>query len=303
MVDMSGDTSLEIRHLKSFVKVANALSFSRAARLLHLSQPALSAQIKALETHLGSHLLERNRRTVRLTPSGQALLVDAEALLQQVADIELRVARISSGDAGHLRIGFVASATLELVPTIALAFRKRYPGVSLELKNMPTVQQVEALRVGTIDAGFVRMPFAEEGLAVDLVHREPFAIVLARSHPLAREKDLSVKHLARESFISYGRRWAPAFYDNWTGICRRAGFSPIVIQETAEMDTALALVAAGLGVAILPEGITRRHRRVFRIKVLNREKVYSEIGIATPRDRQTLLLGHLISTAKQCAPK
>lgn len=262
-----------------------------------MSQPALSSQIKALEIHLGVQLLERNRRTVRLTPSGRALLVDAEVLLQQVADIELRVTRISSGDAGHLRIGFVVSATLELVPAIALAFRKRYPDVGLELRNMATVQQVEALRAGTIDAGFVRMPFAEDGLVVDLVHREPFAIVLSRNHPLAREKDLSVKHLAHESFISYGRRWAPAFYDNWTEICRRAGFSPILIQETAEIETALTLVAAGLGVAILPEGITRRHRRVFKIKVLSREKVYSEIGIATQRDGQTPLLRQIYTNA------
>ncbi len=289
---------MEIRQVKSFVAVANLLSFSQAARKLHLSQPALSAQVKALEAHLGVLLLERNRRTVKLTAAGKVLLDDAELLLQQIAEMELRVARISSGDLGHLRIGFVASATLELVPAITLAFRKRYPRVSLELKNMPTVQQLEALRAGTIDAGFVRMPLIAQDLSIELVHREPFAMVLSRSHPLARKKDLAVKDLAREPFIAYGRRWAPDFYDHWTGICRRAGFTPTVIQETAEMATALALVAAGLGVAILPEGITKRSQRVFKAKTLKQEKAYSEIGIATRQDTETPLLRHLITTAK-----
>ena len=293
---------MELKHLRSFVKVAQQLSFSRASRQLHLSQPALSTQIKLLEADLGVRLLDRNRRTVRLTPAGQALLADAANLLQQVADTEQRVAKIASGDIGHLRIGFVASATAEIVPAIVLAFRKKYPGVSLDLKNMPTSQQVEALRSGILDAGFVCMPLQEEGLTVSLVHREPFAIVLAKDHPLARETNLSVRHLAREPFVAYGRNWAPSFYESWTGICRRAGFTPAVVQETGEMETALALVAAGLGVAILPEGMARRHHRVFRIKVLQQEKTYSEIGIATLREGRTQLLDHLILAARQFAP-
>jgi DNA-binding transcriptional LysR family regulator len=275
------------------------LSFSRAALHLHLSQSALSTQIKSLEDHLGAKLFERNRRTVRLTAAGAALVLDAEPLLQQIADTELRVARIATGDVGHLRIGFVASATLEIVPAIVLAFRKQYPGVDLELKNLPTVQQVEALRNGTLDAGFVRMPLAEKGLAVTLIHREPFALVVAKSHRLGRQKNTSLEDVAQEPFIAYGRRWAPAFYDVWTGICRKAGFLPRVVQETAEMSTALALVAAGLGVAILPEGITRSHRHLVSVKVLRREKIRSEIGIATLATRQTTLLHHLIATAKQ----
>jgi LysR family transcriptional regulator, benzoate and cis,cis-muconate-responsive activator of ben and cat genes len=290
---------MDIKQLRSFVAVANVLSFSRAALQLHLSQPALSTQIQALESHLGARLLERNRRTVRLTAAGESLLTDAEYLFQQIADIELRVARISSGEIGHLRIGFVASAMLELIPAFATAFRKQYPGVTLEIRNISTVQQVEALRAGVIDAGFVRMPLKEEGLSLDLVHREPFAIVVSKSHPLARQKNLSVKQLSDMPFITYGRRWAPAFFDHWTGICRDAGFSPTIVQETAEMETALMLVAAGMGVAILPEGITRRNRKIVAVTVLNREKIRSEIGIATAQNKQTPLLQQLIATAKK----
>ncbi len=293
------ETYLDIRQVKSFIAVAHVLNFSRAARQLHLSQPALSTQIKALEAHLGAEMLTRNRRMVRLTPAGEAFLADAEALLQQISDMELRVARISSGDTGHLRIGFVASATPEIVPAIALAFRKQYPRVDLELKSLPTIQQVDALRSGAIDAGFVRLPLCEEGLDATLVHREPFAIVLSKSHHLARDKALTVERLAHEPFISYGRRWAPEFYQVWTGICRNAGFTPKIVQEVGEMSTALALVAAGLGVSILPEGITRGSRRAVTVKVLHREAIRSEIGIATLAFRQTAIIRHLITTAKQ----
>jgi len=294
---------LDIRQVRSFIAVAHALNFSRAAKQLNLSQPALSAQVKALESHLNAELLERNRRSVRLTTVGAAFLLDAEALLEQIRDIELRVASISSGDIGHLRIGFVASATLEIVPAIAVAFRRQYPRVSLDLKNLPTVGQVEALRNGTLDAGFVRMPLAEKGISVVLVHREPFAIVVAKSHPLAREKKLAVSQLAGEKFISYGRQWAPAFYESWTGICRNAGYMPNVVQETAEMSTALALVSAGLGVAIVPEGITRGHRGRVAVTTLRREKIQSEIGMASISDRQSPLLRHLMGIAKQVAQR
>lgn len=161
---------MDLKQVKSFVAVAHALSFNRAARSLYLSQPALSKQIQMLEADLGAPLLERNRHQVSLTPAGSAFLEDAEALLLRISDVRLRVARISTGEIGHLRIGFVASATLSILPVIVLAFRKQYPGVDFELKNIPTVQQVEALRDGTIDAGFVRLPLDEDDLAIAPVH-------------------------------------------------------------------------------------------------------------------------------------
>ena len=290
---------MEIKHVRSFLAVAKALNFSRAARALHVSQPALSTQVKTLEADLGADLFVRNRRRVSLTPAGQTFLADAESLLEQISQAELRVKQISSGDVGHLRIGFVASATLGLVPAVAVALKKQFPGVSFELKNMPTVQQVEALRSGTLDAGLVRMPLQAAGLAIALVDREPFAIALSKGHPLARKRKVQVSDLKQESFIAYGERWAPSFYQTWTGMCREAGYTPHVVQETGEMDTAVALVAAGLGVAILPEGITRRNRKILSVTVLLHEKANSEIGIAVATTRKTPLLERLISIAQQ----
>jgi DNA-binding transcriptional LysR family regulator len=290
---------MDLKQLRSFIAVAKTLNFGRAARHLHLSQSALSIQIQNLEAHLGVPLLERNRRTVRLTAAGESVLADSEQLLQLIADIELRAAMIGSGVVGHLRIGFVASATVQLIPSIVLAFRRLYPGVSLDLKNIPTVQQIDALKSGTIDAGFVRLPLSVEGLSIESIHREPFAIVLPKAHPLATDKRLSVGKLATEPFIAYGRRWAPAFYDHWTTLCRKAGFIPNVVQEAAEMETALVLVAAGLGVAILPQGITQRSRSILKIEPLVGEKVLSEIGVATLTSRTTPLLQRFVKISKE----
>ncbi len=290
---------MELKQLRSFTAVANTLNFGRAARQLYLSQSALSLQIQNLEAHLGVLLFERNRRSVRLTAAGEAILADSQELLQRIADIELRAGKIGSGEVGHLRIGFVASATESMIPAIVLAFRKLHPGVELDLKNLPTVQQIDALKTGSIDVGFVRMPVSPDGLSIESIHREPFAIVLAKTHPLALEKALSVRRLTHEPFIAYGRKWAPSFYDHWTEICHKAGFTPNVVQEVAEMDTALVLVAAGMGVAILPEAIARRSRSGVKVKPLTTERIISEIGVATSANRATPLLQRFVSVSKR----
>ena len=290
---------MDFKQLRSFIAVANTLNFGRAARQLYLSQSALSIQIQNLETHLGVPLFERNRRSVRLTAAGEAVLADSEELLERIADIELRAGKIGSGEVGHLRIGFVASATAQVIPAIVLSFRKLYPGVSLDLKNIPTVQQIDALKTGSIDVGFVRLPVSVDGISIHSVHREPFAMVLPKAHPLASEKALTVRQLANEPFIAYGRKWAPLFYDHWTAICRRASFSPNVVQEVAEMETALVLVAASIGVAILPEGIARRSRSGLKVKPLTAEKAISEIGVAVQTSRATPLLQRFVKVAKQ----
>jgi DNA-binding transcriptional LysR family regulator len=294
---------MEFRQLKSFIAVAHTLSFSRAAKEVHLSQPALSAQIQSLESDLGVRLLERNRRMVRLTPAGEALLSDAEAILQRTHEAAIRARQIAQGDAGHLRIGFVASAALELVPPIIVAFRKKYPKVSFELKNVRTVDQIEALSDNSLDAGFLRLPLTDPGLNIWQVHRESFALVMAKTHPLARIEDLQLSMFAEEGFIAYGRRWAPDFYDTWVDICTRSGFVPHVVQETAEMPTMLALVEAGVGVAIVPEGLARRHSKESRIMSLASDEARSNLGIAVCKANRDPLVRNLIAVALEIGNK
>jgi len=290
---------MDLRQIRSFIAVAHVLSFSKAARELHLSQPALSAQIQALEADLRVLLLFRNRRMVKLTRAGESFLRDSEVLLQKVVEAKLQAQMIAQGSAGHLRVGFVASAALQLVPAIVLAFRKRYPKVSFDLKNVRTVDQVEALANNTLDAGFVRLPLTAPGLVITPVHREPFVLAMSKNHALARAKSFSLSGFAGEPFVAYGRKWAPEFYDAWAGTCKRSGFTPNVVQETAEMETTLALVAAGIGVAILPEELARRHSRELKIRNLPQEKTLSQMGIAVPLAHNNVLIDNLVAVAKE----
>jgi DNA-binding transcriptional LysR family regulator len=271
---------MNLNHLRAFVAVAESLSFSRAAERLHVSQPALSNQIKLLEEDLDARLFERDRRSVSLTAAGKDILDDAGRLLSAAEDIKQRVRRVSTGALGTLRIGFVASATADIVPRMAVAFRRNFPEVALELKNVPTVPQIDALRLRSLDVGIVRLPLREPDIEVLPLFSEPFAIVFSKQHRLHARQGVTVRDLEGEPFVCYSERLAPAFFQHWTGLCRKAGFTPRILQEVAEMETALALVSAGVGVAILPEGIAQRHRRALSMISLKEEHIRSEIGLA-----------------------
>jgi DNA-binding transcriptional LysR family regulator len=288
---------VEIKHLRSFLAVADALSFIRAARKLHISQPALSAQIQALETEIGVKLFERSRRSVRLTLPGETFVLDAAAILQMAKDAELKAQRAAAGEVGHLRIGFVASAALAIVPSIVLAFRRRHPLVTLDLMNIRTTDQIALLEERKLDAGFLRLPASSKGLVITPIHREPFVLVVPNGHRLANRKPFRLSELEHEPFVAYARRWAPGFYDSWIQMFTAAGFSPNVVQETGEMETMLALVAAGVGIAVAPQGLVRRQVRGLAVRTLPRSAPYSEIGLAIRSGQNNALTGRLAELA------
>jgi DNA-binding transcriptional LysR family regulator len=287
---------MELKHLVSFIAVAEQLSFVRAARQIHLSQPALSGQIQRLEEELGVTLLERNRRSVKLTDAGRVFLAEARLTLKAAEQAAERARSAARGEVGRLRIAFVSSAALEIVPELVLAFRKQHPGVRLELTNLRTVSQVKSLLQETLDVGLVRMPLEHPRLKIQAVHREPFVIVLPRDHPRARRK-VSLADLREEGFIAYGRRWAPGFYDAVIGMCRAAGYSPRIVQETAEMYTAIALVAAGAGVAVLPRSVVLAQSARVVMKPLPETAGVSEIAIATRANEPSALVTSFVSFA------
>jgi DNA-binding transcriptional LysR family regulator len=288
---------VEIKHLRSFAAVAEALSFIKAARKLHISQPALSAQIQALEAEIRVKLFERSRRSVRLTLPGETFLSDAAAILQMVKDAELRAQRAAAGETGHVRIGFVASAALQIVPSIVLAFRRRHPLVTLELMNIRTTDQIALLEERKLDAGFLRLPASSKSLVITPIHREPFVLVVPNGHFLANKKPFRLAALEHEPFVAYARRWAPGFYDSWIQMFTAAGFSPHVVQETGEMETMLALVAAGVGVAVAPQGLVRRQVRGLTVRALPRKAPYSEIGLAVRSGQNNILTDRLAELA------
>jgi DNA-binding transcriptional LysR family regulator len=244
---------VELRQIRSFLSVAETLHFGRTAALIHISQPALSLQIRALEEEIGVPLFERNRRKTILTEAGLAFRKDAAAALSQL-DLAVRSSRLAAeGKLGFLRIGFIFTAGFEIVPGIVRRFRSLNPEVELSLRSIPTATQVRMLEAGSLDIGFLRLPIGEHpALEVRTVHREAFVIVVPRSHKLAKKKRVRLRDVSGENFVIYERSYAPGFHDLIFGMLRDAGVVPHVAQTAAEVATLISLVDAEIGITILP---------------------------------------------------
>jgi DNA-binding transcriptional LysR family regulator len=244
---------VELRQIRSFLSVAETLHFGRTAELIHLSQPALSLQIRALEEEVGVRLFERNRRKTTLTAAGFAFRDDATRALSQL-DQAVRRARLAAhGKLGLLRIGFISTAGSEIVPNIVGQFRELNPEVEFSLRAITTADQVRMLETGSLDIGFLRLPIGGHAtLDVVTVHREAFVLVVPASHKLAKRKKVRLREVSGEDFVMYERAYAPGFHDLVLGMLRDAGIVPNVSQTAAELATLISLVDAHMGIAILP---------------------------------------------------
>lgn len=247
---------MELRHLRYFVAVAEELHFGRAAQRLNLSQPPLSRQIQRLEAELGVPLFDRGRHRVALTRAGVALLPEARRTLER-ADGVVRVAgRLRSGDAGHLRIGFVHSALYGAVPPLLRRFRERAPGVRLSIRELVTSELVDAVGEDRLDVAFVRPP-VDEGLAESTVEEEPLVAVLPDDHALAALPEIGLPALAAEPFVLFPRPLGEGLWDVIVQACLAAGFTPVIAQESPQIHTIVGLVAAGVGVTLVPASVRR----------------------------------------------
>jgi DNA-binding transcriptional LysR family regulator len=244
---------MEFRQIRSFLSIAETLHFGRTAELIHLSQPALSLQIRALEEEVGVRLFERNRRKTTLTAAGFAFREDAALALLQL-DQAIRNARLAAnGKLGLLRIGFISTAGIEIVPNITRQFRELNPEVEVSLRAITTADQVQMLETGSLDIGFLRLPIGRHSaLDAVTVHREPFVLVVPASHKLAKRKRVRLREVSGQDFVMYERSYAPGFHDLIFGMLRDAGIVPNVSQTAAEISTMVSLVDAHMGIAILP---------------------------------------------------
>ena len=250
---------MDFRQLRYFVAVAEALSFSEAASRLHVSQPPLSIQIKALEDELGSPLLERSRHHVALTPAGELFLDKARAALANLDEARDVVRQVASGEAGEIRVGFTASVPMQDVfPRAVHAFREAHRHARLELVHMSTGQQLQQLESGEVDIGFLR-PSPQFRPPARIEVREVLAdrlvAVLPVGHPLARsneQTEIDISELSGEKFLLFPRGLGCGLFDHVTTLCNRAGFAPNVAQEAREATTIIGLVASGAGVSVLP---------------------------------------------------
>ena len=290
---------MELRQIRSFLSIAETLHFGRTAELIHLSQPALSLQIRALEEEVGVRLFERNRRKTTLTAAGVAFRDDAAAALSQL-DQAIRRARLAaSGKLGLLRIGFISTAGSEIVPNIILQFRKSNPEVEFSLRNILTAEQVQMLETGSLDIGFLRLPIGgHSALDVVTVHREPFVLVVPSSHKLAKRKRVRLREVAGEDFVMYERTYAPGFHDLMFGILRDARIVPNVSQTAAEIPTLISLVASGMGIAHYAGiGIVKHNvASVVACDIVDQIPM-SEIGIAVSKRFRTPVVDNFRSFA------
>jgi DNA-binding transcriptional LysR family regulator len=247
---------MELRHLRSFVAVAEELHFGRAAERLHIAQSPLSQQIQRLERQIGATLFERNRRKVDLTEAGHAMLRHAREALAQADLAETAARAAAAGRTGTLRVGFLGSAALALLPRIVPPWRVEAPDVRLELVEGPSGEHIGAVLEQRLDVAFVRPTAALTGLIAHPVWREPVVAALPTGSVLSQHDPLRLSDLADQPFVLFPRDSAPAFHDELTGACVRMGFTPRVAFECSAMPTVVGLVAAGLGVSLVPRSIS-----------------------------------------------
>jgi DNA-binding transcriptional LysR family regulator len=271
---------MELRHLRYFVAVAEEGHVTRAAERLGIQQPPLSQQIRALETELDVQLFRRKPRGVELTQAGDALLAEARLILDRVEHATSSARRAARGEAGRIGLGCTSSASFHpLVPRVIRAFREAYPLIALSLEEGGTAELVEGLRAERIDAAFVRSPIGPAGeLTVHSVLEEEMVAALPAGHRLGDAASrLPLADLAGETFILYRRPLGPGLYDAIIAACQRAGFSPQIGQEAPRMLSTLSLVAAGLGVTLIPGSMQR-----LRVQGLAYRRLDGGAGLVAP---------------------
>ena len=247
---------MELTQLRSFLAVAETLHFSRAAERVHLSQPALSLQIRALEAELGVRLFERNRRKTEITEAGIVFRDEVATALAAIEHATARARQAAAGKIGNLRIGFISTAAALVVPPLVTAFRKSHPEVELEMRQALTAEQIGMLRQEVIDVGFFRMPaLPGRGIETVVVHREPFRLFLPASHPLTTASAPGLRDLDGRDVVVYARRNAPGFHDLLLQMLKDAGAVPATLHQANDMSTLMSLVSAGVGAAVAPASV------------------------------------------------
>ena len=250
---------MELRHLRYFVAVAHEGHITRAAERLNMQQPPLSQQIRALEREVEATLFVRHPRGVTLTDAGRSFLTDAEAILAQAEQAKIRARRTARGETGRIAVGFTTSAPFHpLVARAIREFRLKRPDVSFALEESSSGDLVSGLRDGRLDIAFIRSGLVDpQGIDVHALLHEDTAVAFPARHPLARQASLNLKELADETFILYRRPDGRGLYDVIIAACSAAGFSPHVGQEAPRIVSTLNLVAAGLGITIVPASLSR----------------------------------------------
>ncbi|MDA8480664.1 LysR family transcriptional regulator [Citrobacter sp. Awk 4] len=250
--------NIELRHLRYFVAVAEELHFGRAAARLNISQPPLSQQIQILEQQVGARLLARTNRSVALTAAGRQFLADSRQILGLVNEAAARAERLHQGEAGELRIGFTSSAPfIKAVSDTLSGFRQDFPDIHMQTREMNTREQIAPLSEGALDMGLLRNTLLPDTLNREVILHEPLMAMIPREHRLAQKPVVTLVEMAKEPFVFFDPHVGTGLYDDILGLMRRYNLTPVITQEVGEAMTIIGLVAAGLGVSILPASFKR----------------------------------------------
>ena len=249
---------MELRHVRYFLAVTEELNFTRAAAKVGIGQPPLSQQIRSLEHELGTPLFRRLSHGAELTEAGQAFLPEARALLAQAERAARTARRGGQGKVGRLRVGYTGSAIFcPVVPAALRAFCRQYPEIELGLEEAPTAALLERLNGGHLDCAFIRPGRCDPaGVRVHALGEEPFVAVVPSGHSLARSGPLPLSKLAAETFALFAREAGPSLFDELLAACREAGFEPTLGQQAPQITSVAHLVAAGLGISLVPKSVS-----------------------------------------------
>nr|WP_238935086.1 LysR family transcriptional regulator [Pseudomonas typographi] len=304
LIDTQVESVFELSQLRCFITVATELNFRRAAARLNMTQPPLSRQVQLLEHQLGVALLTRDTRNVKLTAAGRAFFFEAQNLLERAQMAALSAKRFAQGDIGAVSIGFVGSAVYEFLPNVIAEAQEKQPNVHIALMEMNTAQQQEALQAQRIDVGIVRSPLQAPGFETERLVREPFVLAVPRRHPLAGAAPVALPMLDGEPFLMYSHSAYAPFNELLTGMFRSAGVTPAYVQWLGSSLTMLALVNAGLGLALVPRcaaNVTFKDV-VFHAIELG-EGVQSELHLVWRSDNDNPAVGRLLGAIRAAVAK
>jgi DNA-binding transcriptional LysR family regulator len=301
----SGHASMfDLNQLRCFVTVAEELHFGRAAARLNMTQPPLSRQIQVLEHIIDAPLLERTSRSVKLTPAGRSFLPEARRILKLAESASQVARRIALGKTGSLKIGFTAAAAYGFLPELIAACRARLPEIDFSLKEMVSGDQFEALASGQIDAGLLRPPIARPELASRRVVAEPLLAAIPKKHPLASTETVAIRDFDDQPFVMYSPYESRYFHDLLVALFTQADILPRYVQHLSQIHSILAMVRAGLGLAIVPAAAASLKIADVKLRPLKlRTKTPVELFLVWRRDDESPLLSSLVEIAGELAAR
>ncbi len=292
---------MELRQIRYFQCVARELSFTKAARLLHIAQPPLSRQIKMLEDELGVALFERLGRGIQLTDAGRYFLDQTETMTQRLEETVNATRRIGRNERTWFGVGFVPSTLYGHMPAVIRELRQMNSQVEIGLVEMTTLQQFDALKSGRIDIGVGRIILNDDEIERLVLTDESLVVALPISHPLAKKNSLRLQDILNEPLILYPARPRPSYADHVLDLYKQKGLTPQVVQEVNELQTAIGLVTAGIGISLVPDSVRRLHRDDVIYVNLKEQGFTSPIMLSWRKNDQSAFLRKAIGLFKRTA--